>query len=148
MPNHIESDVVIDAPIDQVWHAVANNAGISGWFGTRFDDPFVAGQTAHGTVVYPGYEGLKLEIDIEQIREPELFSFRWHSHAADPEQDYSAEPKNLVEFRLRPADGGTRVTVRESGFDAMPADRAADAYAAHTEGWPMQLGKLAEHLTA
>ena len=41
--------------------------------------------------------------------EPErLFTFRWHPYAIDPEVDYSAEPKTLVEFRLEEADGGTR----------------------------------------
>ena len=53
--------------------------------------------------------------------EPErLFSWRWHPYAVDPKRDYSKEPTTLVEFRLEEADGGTLLTVVESGFDQVP----------------------------
>jgi hypothetical protein len=44
-----------------------------------------------------------------------LFSFTWHPYAVDPNVDYRSEPPTLVEFRLEAKDGGTVLTVTESG---------------------------------
>ncbi len=47
----------------------------------------------------------------------------WHPYAIDPDADYSQETPTLVEFRLEEKDGGTLLTVRESGFDKLPPER-------------------------
>jgi hypothetical protein len=41
----------------------------------------------------------------------------------------------LVTFTLEPAEGGTTLTIVESGFDAIPIERRADAFEANDEGW-------------
>ena len=41
-------------------------------------DGVKAGETIHGTITYPGYEGLTLEMAIERIEPERLFSYRWH----------------------------------------------------------------------
>ena len=48
------------------------------------------------------------------------FSFRWHPYAIDPGVDYSGEPTTLVVFTLGEVEGGTLLTVVESGFDKDP----------------------------
>lgn len=70
--------------------------------------------------------------------EPEtLFSFKWHPGAVDKSVDYSKEPMTLVTFTLEDAQGGIKVTVVESGFDKLPAERRAKAFASNSEGWTM-----------
>ena len=50
--------------------------------------------------------------------EPErLLSWRWHPAAIEKDVDYSAEPTTLVTFELKDAEGGTRLSVVESGFE-------------------------------
>jgi hypothetical protein len=74
------------------------------------------------------------------------FAFRWHPFAKDPAVDYSQEPMTLVTFTLEPAEGGTLLTVVESGFDALPLDRRTDAFEANDEGWSMMMGVIEKHL--
>ena len=61
--------------------------------------------------------------------EPErFFSFRWHPYALEEGVDYSVEPTTLVTFTLEEAGAGTRLTIVESGFDAIPESRRAKAF--------------------
>jgi len=75
-----------------------------------------------------------------------LMSFWWHPYAIDPDVDYSAEPTTLVEFRLEEADGGTGLTVVESGFGGIPLARRAEAFRMNDEGWAGQLVNIARHV--
>jgi hypothetical protein len=77
---------------------------------------------------------------------PRLFSYRWHPYAIDPAVDYSGEPATLVEFRLEPTPSGTRLTVTETGFEALPAARRPDALRMNDSGWAAQMRNIAAHV--
>lgn len=49
------------------------------------------------------YEGMPVEIAIEQMEPERLFSFRWHPFAVEGGVDYSAEPATLIVFALEEA---------------------------------------------
>ena len=55
---------------------------------------------------------------IDRIEPKNLFSFRWHPFAVDPNADYTDEPMTLVAFSLKEVPEGVLLTVTESGFDA------------------------------
>src|SRR5206468_3291108 len=76
---------------------------------------------------------------IEKIEPERLFSFRWHPYAIDPKIDYSKEQATLVEFTLEEKNGGTLLTVVESGFDNLPAERRAKAFEMNGQGWAHQM---------
>ena len=48
----------------------------------------------------------------------------------------------LVEFTLEDAEGGTALTIVESGFDQIPFARRAEAFRMNTEGWAGQIKNL------
>jgi hypothetical protein len=75
-----------------------------------------------------------------------VFSYRWHPYAIDPGVDYSAEPTTLVEFRLEEAEGGTLLTVTESGFDAIPLYRRDEAFRMNDHGWSSQVENIKRHV--
>ena len=77
--------------------------------------PFAPGERIEGKMREPGYEGFPFEAWCEEIVPESRFSFRWHPYGIDPDYDYSAEPTTLVMFELEEIDGGTRLTVTESG---------------------------------
>jgi len=52
----------------------------------------------------------------------------------------------LVTFILEPADGGTKLTIVETGFDSIPLARRADAFEANGEGWAAQLTLIEKYL--
>jgi hypothetical protein len=43
---------------------------------------------------------------------------------------------------------GTRLTVRETGFDRVPAARRAKAYRENDEGWAGQIDSIRKYLAA
>ena len=66
-----------------------------------------------------------MEAWLEKIDPEHHFSFRWHPGSVDPNVDYSKEPTTLVVFTLEDDDDGTKLTVVETGFDALPESRRA-----------------------
>jgi uncharacterized protein YndB with AHSA1/START domain len=146
MPVRIEKTIDLKVPVARAWHGLTEPAELSAWFGARFDGPFVPGQSAQGIVYHPGYEGLKAEIKILAKDEPRLFSFSWSPYPIDQNRDYSGEIPTVVEFHLEPIATWTRLTVTETGFDAIPIDRVAEAYEGNLQGWDEVLGKIAKHL--
>ena len=155
--DHIEKRVLLRAPIDRVWRAISDSQQFGAWFGCELDGPFVAGQRITGrirpTQVDPAiakmqepYAGQRMEWQVEAIEPPHRFAFRWHPFAIDAGVDYSAEPMTLVEFTLADAPGGTHLVIRESGFERIPLERRAKAFAANDGGWTAQLDLITKYL--
>src|SRR5439155_2650272 len=65
---------------------------------------------------------------------------------ADYPPDYSKEPSTLVEFRLEKTANGTVLTVTESGFDKLPADRRLEAFRRNEGGWAEQIKNVEAYL--
>jgi uncharacterized protein YndB with AHSA1/START domain len=144
--DRIEKQILLRAPRSRVWRALTDSAEFGTWFRVQLETGFAAGQRATGRITYPGYEHLRFEATVERMEAERLFSFRWHPYAVDPEVDYSAEPTTLVEFRLEEREGGTLLTVVESGFDRVPARRRGEAFLRNSEGWAIQLENICRHV--
>jgi uncharacterized protein YndB with AHSA1/START domain len=52
----------------------------------------------------------------------------------------------LVEFVLKETEGGTAVTIVESGFDKIPLARRAEAFRMNDGGWTGQIKNLAKYV--
>jgi len=146
MSDRIEKEIELRAPIERVWQALTESNEFGTWFRVKLDGPFVAGQITTGHITYPGYEHLKWQVRVKQMEAPRLFSFEWHPYAVDPNVDYSQEPATLVEFRLEPTATGTRLTVVESGFDALPSHRRDEAWRINEHGWSVQMQNILTHV--
>jgi uncharacterized protein YndB with AHSA1/START domain len=146
MSNSIEKRIEIKAPVSRVWHALTDHREFGEWFRVKLDGPFVPGQVSRGHITYPGYEHLKWEATVQKMEPERLFSFTWHPYAVDPAIDYSKEPTTLVEFKLEPKDGGTVVSLTESGFDKIPKDRRFEAFRMNEGGWTEQMTNIKHHV--
>jgi len=155
--DRIEKHITLKAPRARVWRAIADSNEFGQWFGVRFDAPFIAGATVAGRIVgttvdaevarmQKPYEDTRFEITIDRMEPERLFSFRWHPHAVDAEADYSKEPMTRVTFVLEDVEGGTKLTVTESGFDQIPLERRAKAFTANEHGWAIQLTLIEKYL--
>lgn len=144
--DRLEKRFHIDAPQSRVWRAISDAREFGTWFGMEFDSGFTAGRTIVGRITVPGFEHVKGEMAVVAIEPEHYFAYRWHPYAIDRAVDYSAEPMTLVEFRLAEADGGTEVTIVESGFDQLPASRRAEAFRMNEGGWASQSRKLTAHV--
>jgi len=146
MVDRIEKSIELDAPVERVWRALTDAAEFGEWFRVKLDGPFVPGELARGHITCPGYEHLAWEARIVAMEAPRRFAFTWHPYAVDPDVDYSGEPPTLVEFRLEPMAGGTRLIVSESGFDALPPGRRPDALRMNDSGWAEQVRNITAHV--
>jgi uncharacterized protein YndB with AHSA1/START domain len=145
--DRIEKTVIVKAPRNRVWKAISDAQQFGRWFQVKLDGDFRAGAAVTGTITYPGYEGLRLEMVVERIEPERLFSYRWHP--GDPKADYAAEPMTLVEFTLEDAGvAGTRLTIVESGFDKLPLSRRAEAFRMNEGGWTEQVENIDRYVTA
>jgi uncharacterized protein YndB with AHSA1/START domain len=155
--DRIEKKIFLRAPLNKVWHALADSQEFGAWFGMRFNGPFAPGATMRGIIVpttvnkevakaQKQYEGTAFEIMIEQMEPERLVSFRWHPGAVDPGIDYSAEPTTLVSFTLEQVAEGVMLTVTETGFDRIPLARRATAFTRNEQGWSAVINLIAEYL--
>ena len=155
MSDRIEKSVVLRAPRSRVWAAISDAQAFGTWFGMELDGPFVAGQTTEGAIAMTQvdaevakhqepYVGMRCVMMVERIEPERLFAFRWH-----PEADGNTgpgAPTTLVTFELHDVPEGTRLTIVESGFDAIPLERRAKAFAENESGWEAQLTLIAKYL--
>ncbi|MEO8561947.1 MAG: SRPBCC family protein [bacterium] len=147
MSDRIEKRIVLRAPIDRVWRAISDAPSFGEWFGVDFAGAkFAAGQRVRGNVTNTGYEHLVMNVLVEAIEPPRLLSFRWHPDATDAAADYEHESTTLVVFELQEADGGTLLTLVESGFDALPESRRASAFRGNDAGWDSQMKRVERYV--
>lgn len=155
--DRIEKRILLRAPLSRVWRALSDSAEFGRWFGMSLDGPFTPGAVRRGVITpttvnaevaaaQKPYEGTPCELFIEDVEPQHRLSFRWHPFAIEPGVDYSGEPTTLVAFTLEEAEGGVLLTVTESGFDRIPLERRAKAFAANEGGWGMVVHLVEEFL--
>ncbi|MEO8457012.1 MAG: SRPBCC family protein [Chloroflexota bacterium] len=145
--DRIEKEIVLRAPRSRVWKAISDAQQFGEWFQVDMSGvKFEAGKPVQGKMTYPGYEGQPFNMEIDRIEPEDLFSFKWHPYGIDQNYDYSQEPMTLVEFRLQEVDGGTKLTITESGFDKVPLSRRAEAFRMNDGGWQMQIENIRKHV--
>ena len=143
----IEREILLKAPRSRVWRALANAREFGDWFGVALKGKtFAAGQHVQGHITYPGYEHIMFDVLIEDMEPERLLSFRWHPYAVDPAFDYSQETTTLVVFELKETEGGTLLSVVESGFDDIPASRRSEAFRMNSDGWDEQMKNIEKHV--
>ena len=130
--------ITIAAPIEKVWAAITEAEHIARWFGqTAVLDDVAIG--AGGVFSFEGHGAFP--VLIEELDPPRMIAYRWSN-----EQDTAVDPDHSTVFRftLKALDGGTQLTVVESGFDTQ-ADPAA-SMESHRTGWDSELDELVSYL--
>lgn len=157
--DRIEKKVLLRASRERVWRAISDAKEFGAWFGVDFEGPFVPGARLTGKIVptkadpeiaktQKAYEGAEFEIWVDRIEPTHHFSFQWHPFAVDKGVDYSKETRTVVSFELEDTEGGTMLTIRETGFDSIPLARRAKAFAMNDSGWTAQAALVEKYLRA
>jgi uncharacterized protein YndB with AHSA1/START domain len=155
--DRIEKEVVLRAPLDRVWRAISDADEFGQWFGVRFDGPFVEGAAVTGVItpttvdedvarMQQAHAGQSDTWHIVAIEPQRRLAFRWRPYPIDPADNDSEAPTTLVEFTLSETDGGVLLRIVESGFDNIPADRRASAFADNSQGWAKQTQLVRKYL--
>ena len=145
--DRIEKRLTLKAPVSRVWRALTDHVEFGQWFHAKLDGPFVPGKVVRARITYPGFEHYKWEAVVRKMEPERLFSFTWHPYAIDSGVDYSKETPTVVEFRLEKAAGGTLLSLRESGFEKIPAGRRPEAFRMNSRGWREQMRNIKHYVT-
>ena len=144
VPDRIERETFINAPIERVWTLITEAEHLGRWFGDagaeidlRPGGAMVLRWTGHGT-----NHGRVVAI------EPRTrFAYRW-APFKDPGGEKPVEGNStLVEFTLQPEGDGTRLRVVESGFASLATsdEQRAKNHEGNTEGWQHETDELREY---
>ena len=142
--DRIVKTTVLRAPRSRVWRALTDPAEFGRWFGAELKDPFRPGARVRGPITSQGLRASHYGHHHREMEPERLFSWRWQP-GGDPDK-HPDEPLTLVVFELEDVPEGTRLTVTETGFDALAPSRRAQAYRENDAGWTGQLKNLAKHL--
>jgi uncharacterized protein YndB with AHSA1/START domain len=138
IPDQIEREIRIAAPMERVWSALTEAKHLGTWFGD-------AGATIDlrpgGAITLTWEKNGTARGRVERVERPTLFSFRWLRGGHD-----QPEPGNhtLVEFTLTPDGGGTVLRMVESGIRALEMAEAGqrEYVRSHEHGWTVELAEL------
>ena len=139
-PDRIARTVQLAHPPAAVWAALTTAEGLGTWFG----DEAAIDLRPGGSARMAWASGDTAEMRVERVEEPVVFAYTWRIHglpADDPRRTY-------VEFTLEPVEGGTRLTVVETGFAQLPDDAHRAAFDGNVRGWASELGELSDYLDA
>lgn len=147
MADSITRDILIAALPERVWAALADHEEFGKWFGCTLDRPFVPGTVSRGVETLHSHGDLPMALEILVLDPPRRLVARWPAYDFEAKRDLAdIEPWTKIEFTLEPEGDGTRVTVTESGFDAISAPLGDRMAKENTGGWEEQLRNLATHV--
>jgi uncharacterized protein YndB with AHSA1/START domain len=134
-PLEVIKHIDLAAPVDRVWAAITDPAQLASWFPEAIDVGTMAAGS-RGWFTWQAYG--RFAFEVETMERPRRLVWRW-SH--DPGRELDAGPTTRAEFTLetRPG-GGTRLTVRETGFLTDKHRQENDG------GWDHELGELTAYL--
>jgi uncharacterized protein YndB with AHSA1/START domain len=139
-PDRIERTMEVAHSPRKVWAALTTAEGLGAWLGNEATIDLRPG----GSARMRWTDGHTVGMRVERVEEPTVFGFTWNISEL-PEDD---ERRTYVEFTLEPVGAGTRLRVVETGFAQLSDDAHRKGYEAHTQGWTLELGELADYLDA
>lgn len=130
----VEKSIWIDAPIERAWQAITDPAMLTQWYATQFAWDIPTLQKG-ARVKFHNSESDILNATITVLRPLEQFTLLWDVDAHHGVQ-------LVTSFMLEAENGGTRMTIRETGYEHVPADDRQDWLDATGSGYPLSLENL------
>lgn len=155
--DRIEKHILLRVPRERVWRAITDSSQFGRWFGVLVQGQFVPGKRVAGRIVPTSVDadvakmqepwaGMACDFYVERVEPMSHFSFRWHPGAEEAAPDAPHEQMTTVTFELKDVPGGVLLTIVESGFDRIPLERRAKAFADNEGGWEMQIKLIEKYL--
>jgi uncharacterized protein YndB with AHSA1/START domain len=145
MQNTIQREVLIQAPKEKIYEAIANPEKVVAWFPNAIEGKYTVDENIF--FVFDG--NAKAQVRIIEAKPYDYFAFRWVTRIGDSVEDVLAVPNTLVEFRIQEdTQGECKVIVTESGYEQLPIEVAEAAFERNSGGWDYMLGRLEKHFQA
>jgi uncharacterized protein YndB with AHSA1/START domain len=143
VPDRIERETVIHAPVERVWQLITEAEHLGRWFG----DAGAEIDLRPGGAMVLRWTGHTSRGRVVEVEPHTRFSYRWAPFkdpgGGEPDEGNST----LVEFTLQPEGDATRLRVVESGFAALATtdEQRARNREGNTEGWEHETDELREY---
>ncbi len=137
----VERSIWIDAPRERVWQAVTEPKHLNQWYATYYHWDIPALHVGATVKFYNKDNHADMQIaTIAIVDPPREFTVRWQ-----PDKEYPAMTLTTT-FLLEEEDGGTRATIRESGYESLPDDVRQQWLDATGGGYTMSMENLKAHV--
>ena len=130
----VERRIWIDAPRERVWQAITTAEEIRQWWGG--DDHWEFSALEIGGVIKFGDPADLMIATIAVLDPPHEFRIEW-----PPQEQYHSIPIYTT-YVLIEENGGTGVTVSETGFEALPDDIRQKRFDSTAQGYETVLAGL------
>jgi uncharacterized protein YndB with AHSA1/START domain len=137
----VSRTISIAASVDKVWAAITEAEHLKQWFpqDAELEDLAIGGG---GSFTFEGYGTFPFVI--EELDPPRSIAYRWSNENGRPVAPIDLAHSTVFRFTLEPIDGGTQLTVVESGFENL-SDPAA-SLEGNRGGWDFELDELVAYL--
>ncbi len=135
-PVTVERSLWIAAPPERVWRAITDAKEIEAWFSPG--SPWEISELAEGGTVVWHADGEDAVHVIQLVEPPRRFAYRYEP--APPETPLTTT------YTLDDENGGTRVTVRETGYELVPAELRQKRVDGSLAGYDQALAGLKRYI--
>ena len=144
VPDRIEREILIDAPLDVVWSVITEPEHMGRWFSDSASIDLRPGGEVTLSWERHGSEHWR----VERVDPPHYVSFRWLREVQE-RVELREGNSTRVEFSLAAEGEATRLRVVESGFRELAGSEEENAKDAeeHRSGWELELGELREYVS-
>lgn len=139
MQDTIVREITVKSPQEKVYETITDPQKITAWFPDKVDGTFEVGQYSN---FYFTEHNHKAQVYIVDKKPFTYFAYRWIPGGIAVKEDVLDIPNTLVEFFIDEVAEGTKVTVKESGFAALPAAMAEESFKQNSGGWEYMIGRL------
>jgi uncharacterized protein YndB with AHSA1/START domain len=136
MEGKVERSIWINAPRERVWRAITDASQIMKWWEDYWSIPDL---TVGATILF-GAEDDSMTATIAVLDPPREFVMEW------PPQEGYHNVAMTIRYVLLDEKGGTRITVTEEGFEALPDDIRQQRIDSTGQGYTTVLGNLKTYL--
>ncbi|MHC9510712.1 SRPBCC family protein [Kangiella sp. M94] len=138
MQDKIEREIIINAPKERIYEAIADPKKVVQWFPETLEGSYQVGESP----IFGFGEHGKNQVYIVDAKPHEYFAYRWVPGSNHFTGDVLSVPNTLVEFRISESGNGCKVTLTETGFSKLPAEVAEESLKQNTGGWEFMLDRL------
>ncbi len=141
MQDVISREIIVKANKEKVYGAITDPAKVVAWFPDAIENGTLE-EGQNPLFIFNGGKN-KAQVHIEKATPFDYFSFRWIPGGNDKGgEDVMSLPHTLVEFLIEEQSEGTKVTVKESGFAALPVEMAEKSFKDNSGGWDYMMNRL------
>ena len=144
VPDQIERETVINAPVERVWALITEAEHLGRWFGNAGAEIDLR---PGGAMVLRWAPDRANRGRVIAVEPPTRFSYRWAPFDDPGGEEPDEGNSTLVEFTLQPEGGGTRLRVVETGFASLATsdEQRARNVDGNTDGWERETRELREY---